>query len=465
MTESPPRAKQARPSRLRTLRVQVTVVAGLALTVSLVLGLLLVYLIQVQSVRRTVDGQLRTYAAQIAESAAGGTLPNPLPTSSLDPVAEAQVLSADGRVLAATRTLTGLPALYRLSEGSDTLVRQKAADGVLPEEIHVVGLRATIGGQRVTIFTGTSTRLLTQVSDGMTHLVLLGAPTILILAAGTIWLVVGRALRPVERIRRAVTAITAADLAQRVPEPGTHDEIGHLAETMNDMLARLEDSARRQRRFVADASHELRSPLAAIRTSLDVGLAHPGKAPWPDIAERAVRQSARLEELIQQLLLLAKADDHHLAARRQPVEIAALWQEILATTVAPQRDIKVTTASDAVTTGDPGHLSRMLRNILDNAIRHATHRIQIATATTPGLVRVQISDDGPGIPPAERERVFDRFVRLDSSRERLTGSTGLGLAIAKEIATAHGGRITITEAALGGARVVVELPRGVRSPG
>ena len=298
----------------RTLRTRVTALASVAITVAVVLGVLFMYLLQMQSVRATIDSQLRTYATQIEQSASDGTWPQPLATSTLDSNAEAQVIAADGHVLAATRTLTGLPAVYSLPAGSSTPVRQKAADGVIPTDVRVIALRATVHGQPVTIITGTSTDLLRQVNAEFIRHLLLGLPVILVGAAGIVWLVVGRALRPVEKIRHAVTDITSADLSQRVPEPGTADEIGNLAHTMNDMLDRLDAAASKQRRFVADASHELRSPLAAIRTTLEVGLAHPDRAPWPIIAERAAQQSARLEDLIQQLLLLAKADERLLAA-------------------------------------------------------------------------------------------------------------------------------------------------------
>jgi signal transduction histidine kinase len=307
--------------------------------------------------------------------------------------------------------------------------------------------------------TGTSTSQLTQVNETFARLLLIGVPGLLILATTTVWFVVGRALRPVEKIRHAVTEITAADLSQRVPESGTDDEIGNLARTMNDMLARLEDSAFRQRRFVADASHELRSPLAAIRTTLEVGLAHPDRAPWPHIARRAARQSVRLEALIQELLLLAKADDRQLAAARRPVELAGLLEEVRATSPAHQADVQIAASRDVVTIGSPEQLARLFRNIMDNAIHYAEHKVLITAAAEPQFVRIEVIDDGPGIPAEERERVFDRFVRLDASRERASGSTGLGLAIAREIAVAHGGRIAIDDAAGGGARVVITLPR------
>jgi signal transduction histidine kinase len=444
--------------RRSTLRARVTVVASLAITAAVVLGVLFMYLLQMQSVRRTIDGQLRTYASQIAQSGSTGTWPQPLAASSLDANAEAQVLASDGTVLAATRALAGLPAVYALPAGSDTPVRQKAADGVIPTEVRVVAVRTSVAGRPVTVITGTSTGLLSQVNSEFVRHLLLGLPIILVLAAGAVWLVVGRALRPVEKIRHAVTDITSADLSQRVPEPGTADEIGQLAHTMNDMLGRLDAAATKQRRFVADASHELRSPLAAIRTTLEVGLAHPDRAPWPVIAERAAQQSTRLEDLIQQLLLLAKADEQQLSAQQQRVDVSALLREVAASTLAHHIDIDLDIAPGAATVGNPNHLRRLFRNIVDNAVRYAESRVLITATTTTDSVRVEIDDDGPGIPTADRDRVFDRFVRVDHSRERSSGTTGLGLAIAREIAIAHRGQITIADSPTGGARMIITLP-------
>ena len=441
-----------------TVRARVTVVAGLALTAAVVLGLVVMYRLQLNSADQTIHGQLGTYAAQIEQSAAGGTFPRTLPPSDLGQTAQAQVLAPDGTVLAATRNWVGLPALYlyTLPPGSTTPVRTSAGDRVLPDDLSEYGEHATVGGRPVTIITTARTYLQSQVEQTFARLLVIGVPFLLVLAGGTVWLVVGRALRPVEQIRGAVTAITSADLSQRVPEPGTGDEIGRLARTMNDMLARLEDTAARQRRFVADASHELRSPLTAIRTGLEVGLAHPDRAPWPQIAGRAVRQSQRLEQLIAQLLVLAKADAYQLAARRQPVDLAALLAD-LAATPAPGISIELSVPLGTPTAGNPEDLSRMFRNLLDNAVRYARHRVAITAAAGPDGVVVEIADDGPGIPASERERVFGRFVRLDSSREQASGSAGLGLAIAREIASAHGATIVLTEAADGGTRAVVTM--------
>jgi signal transduction histidine kinase len=444
--------------QLRTLRARVTALAGIAITAAVVLGFLLLFLLQREVTRRSIDAQLRTYLTQVQQSGHNGQWPTPLPPSSLDANAQAQVLSADGHVLAATRTLLGAPPVYQLPAGATQPVRQKAADGLLPTDVRVVATRTTVGGQPVTIIAGTSTGLLQQVNAEFAVRLLLGIPVVLILAAATVWLIVGRALRPVERITRAVTAITSADLSRRLPEPGTEDEIGHLARTMNDMLARLDDSARRQRRFVADASHELRTPLAAIRTTLEVGLAHPDRAPWPVIAERAVRQSARLEDLIQQLLLLAKTDERQLAVQQRAIDLAGLLNDVAAHLPAHHVDIEIDVPANLCTSGDPGHLERLFRNIIDNALRYATSRVVITATATGPVARVQIDDDGPGIPAADRDRVFDRFVRLDNSRERGTGTTGLGLAIAREIAQSHHGHIALLERPGGGTRAVVTLP-------
>jgi signal transduction histidine kinase len=422
------------------------------------LGFLLLYVLQTQAAQRTIDGQLGTYITQIEQSARNGHLPAPLPVSTLDANAEAQVLDASGHVLAATRTLTGRPAMYVLPAGATQPVRQKAADDVIPPDVQAVATRTTVGGRPVTIIAGTTTGLLQQLSTEFAARLLLAIPVVLILAGLAVWLIVGRALRPVAHIRRAVTEITSADLSQRVPEPGTADEIGYLAHTMNDMLGRLDDAARRQRRFAADASHELRTPLAAIRTTLDVGLAYPDQAPWPVIAERAVQQSARLEELIQQLLLLAKADERQLAGRREGVDLTAMLGDTVAQLPGHQAGIELRAGTNLKVTGDASHLERLFRNIIDNALRYAASQV-VVTATADGdVARVEIDDDGPGIPAADRSRVFDRFVRLDSSRERGTGTTGLGLAIAREIAFAHHGEITLGERPGGGTRAVVTLP-------
>jgi signal transduction histidine kinase len=199
----------------------------------------------------------------------------------------------------------------------------------------------------------------------------------------------------------------------------------------------------------------------AAAAGLEVGLSHPDRAPWPEIARRAVRQSQRLEQLIAGLLVLAKADAQQLAARRQPVDLAALLADLRDATPAPGISIDLSVRPGTATAGNQEDLSRMFRNLLDNAVRYARHRVLITVRITgaagPDGVVVEIADDGPGIPAEERERVFGRFVRLDASREQASRSAGLRLAIAREIAAAHGATIVLTEAPGGGTRAVVTL--------
>jgi signal transduction histidine kinase len=450
----------------RNIRVRVTAVAGVVITATVVAGLLALYQLQVNSVHRTVDGQLRTYATQIEQSAVAGHWPRPLALSTLDSGMQAQVLDSGGTVLAATGTLLGAPAVYTVAPGSSVPVRARAATGLVPTDALVVVVRATVDGRAVVVITCTGTGLLQTINDEQVRHLLLALPLILLAAALAIWLVVGRALGPVERIRGAVTDITLSDLSRRVPETGSSDEIGRLAATMNAMLARLDESARRQRRFVAYASHELRTPLAAVRTTLEVAIAHPDEAPWPQVAERAVEQSARLETLIDQLLLLARADEHGLAAAVTEFALRPVVASLVRDLGDTGLDISVTVPGGLAVTGHEQHLRRALGNVVSNAARYAERRIAIdarhlGEQDASGnvlAVRITISDDGPGIPEADRERVLGRFVRLDSSRSRGTGSSGLGLAIASEIVTAHGGRVEIGESAWRGVCVTVELP-------
>lgn len=283
---------------------------------------------------------------------------------------------------------------------------------------------------------------------------LIGFPVLLAVIAAVTWLVTRRALRPVDAIRGEMAAITASeDLARRVPEPDTHDEIARLARTTNETLAALQASVERQRRFVADASHELRSPIASLRTQLEVGAAHPELL---DVAG-AVEDTVRLQELAADLLLLARLDAGEKPGQGR-VELAALAREELSQ--RPADRVPVTTALESVeVAGSRGQLSRVLGNLVTNAQRHATARITVTTRTEGAWAVLEVADDGSGVPAAERERIFERFVRLDDARSRDEGGAGLGLAIARDVAARHSGTLTVDEAPGGGARFVLRLPQ------
>ncbi|MEE4494630.1 sensor histidine kinase [Streptomyces sp. BE230] len=285
---------------------------------------------------------------------------------------------------------------------------------------------------------------------------LAGLPVVLLVVAGVTWLVTRRALRPVEGIRREMAAITASeDLSRRVPEPGSRDEIARLARTTNETLTALEASVDRQRRFVADASHELRSPIASLRTQLEVGAAHPELLDVPG----AVADTVRLQELAAGLLLLARLDagERPGAAR---LDLGALVHEEVSQRTGDRIPVTVSVPAGGgfEVSGSRAQLARVLGNLLDNAERHARSAVAVAVRAEGGGVAVEVTDDGDGVPGAERERIFERFVRLDDARTRDEGGAGLGLAIARDVAVRHGGRLTVTDAGERGARFTLWLP-------
>ncbi|GGS27831.1 HAMP domain-containing sensor histidine kinase [Streptomyces griseoviridis] len=279
---------------------------------------------------------------------------------------------------------------------------------------------------------------------------LIGFPCLAAVVAGVTWLVTRRALRPVEGIRREMAAITASeDLARRVPVPDTHDEVARLALTTNETLAALQTSVERQRRFVADASHELRSPIASLRTQLEVGAAHPELL---DV-DGAVEDTVRLQRLAADLLLLARLD-----AGERPgdarVDLAALAREA----AAGRAGVRVRTAGGVTVAGSRGQLGRVLANLLDNAERHARSAVEVTVAREGDTAVLAVADDGEGVPAADRDRIFARFVRLDAARSRDDGGAGLGLAIARDVAVRHEGTLTVREAPAGGALFELRLP-------
>ncbi len=275
-------------------------------------------------------------------------------------------------------------------------------------------------------------------------------PATSLLIGAVAWFAVRRSLRAVEGIRTEVDGVRARDLGRRVPVPDSGDEITELALTMNDMLGRLDTSVRRQSQFTSDASHELRTPLASLLTQLEVQLAHPDRLDWRTTCENAVLDVTRMQELVADLLLLSKLDAGR-PADREPVPLADLVREHLA-----NRDVRLEILAEPVVNGHAGRLERVLRNLVDNAEQHAKSRITVTVSADEQAV-VTVADDGPGIPPEDRERVFDRFVRLDEDRSRDDGGSGLGLAIAAEIAREHGGSLTIADSPTG-ARFEFRLP-------
>jgi signal transduction histidine kinase len=314
-------------------------------------------------------------------------------------------------------------------------------------------------GQSVTLVAQSSVADVDQTVHNLTTVMLVLVPLLVAFVALAAWYFAGRALRPVEAIRAEAAAITGSTMHRRVPEPDTHDEVGRLARTMNAMLDRLELSSQRQRQFVSDASHELRSPLASIRANLEVALRHSDRADWPAVAERALAEDQRMEDTVTELLELARLDEAEGGTDLSSLPEVDLDELVLDQTLSERAvPIDVTRVSAGRVHGRREQLGRVVRNLVDNACRHARSQVAISLQSYDGTVELAVDDDGPGIAPADRERVFERFTRLDDGRARDAGGLGIGLAIAKSTVELHGGSIAVEDAPLGGARLVVTLP-------
>ncbi|WP_040793727.1 sensor histidine kinase [Nocardia paucivorans] len=324
-----------------------------------------------------------------------------------------------------------------------------------PDNFRVAALAASApDGQPVTIYAGASLDTADSALADVRRAMLIGLPLLLAVVAVVTWLVTRRALRPVEAIRSELAEIMHGDLSRRVPEPASRDEIARLAATTNDTLAALEESSERQRRFIADAAHELRSPIASLRTQLEVAQAHPELLELDGL----LGDTVRLEHLAADLLLLARLDAGE-QPRSDQVDLVELIADELAHRVGDR--IPVTTAlpdEQVMVTGSRAQLARVLGNLIDNAQRHAATTVRVALEHTAGTVVVEVVDDGPGVPEGDRERIFQRFVRLDDARSRDEGGAGLGLAIVRDVVERHDGTIRVDADASGGARFIVELP-------
>ncbi|MFB4318444.1 sensor histidine kinase [Actinomadura sp. 21ATH] len=287
---------------------------------------------------------------------------------------------------------------------------------------------------------------------------LLGLVPALAAVAWSVWHAVKRALRPVRTMTRELCAISDDRSFHQVTVPAGHDEVAELAGAVNRTLRRLERLNERQRAWVADASHELRSPLTGLRAQLELALAHPEDEDWPDTARSALTDADRLHRIISDLLVMAKLEAG-VIGDQEMIDLGELVRAETARRRTGRVPIELETDEGVVVHGARSHLIRLLTNLLDNADRHATSWVRVAVGTDGRHALLMVADDGPGIPPEERERVFQRFQRLAEGRRCDAGGTGLGLPISRDIAVAHGGDLVVGDAdGAGGARLVLRLP-------
>jgi len=447
--------------RRRSLRARLTLAtsAGLALALALA-AVLLVNALRV-SLIRGLDLSARQGAVEVAALIDQNRLPSPVPVA--PGTLTIQVLDASGRITnvspGADRLVPMLPPAQAEAAARSGQARTLSGPPLgMPSLIRVVAVAAA--GQHVVI----AAVSYAEVRDSLATLVkvlAIGTPLLFALLALATWLLTGYTLRPIAALRRGAAEVTETGVPRDLPVPPARDEVRSLAVTLNDMLSRLAEAQQRQRDLVSDTAHELRSPIASIRAQLEVALDHPDGLDWAETARDVHADTLRLARLAEDLLLLARLDGQHL--RRKPIDLAAVCEWAAARYATARVPVRADAAGACVVAGDQDALARLLVNLLDNAVRHAASQVCVSVREEGGWAVLTVTDDGPGIPPEEAERVFGRFARLDDARARAGEDSageegaGLGLAIVRSTAEAHGGSVSLGDARPG-LRAVVRLP-------
>lgn len=437
-----------RPSRW-SVRARTTAVSTAVVALTLLIGMVGLVVV--------IRGQLTAGAEQSASARAEdieGLLAGGAPLESIaigdeDDVV-VQVLDAAGAVVLSSGNINGEAPLAPRPGVRDVPVGEHPFVLITEDVDTSEGSFTVIAGQSLERMHETTSLLVTTLGGGL--------PVVLLVVFATLWRMTGAAIRPVERIRLRVDQVQAADPSQRVPVPDADDEIARLATTMNTMLERVEVFQRHQRQFVSDASHELRSPIAIVRQLTEVAIAHPERNDDQLIGDIHA-ETVRMQAVVEDLLLLARGRSTALADSGRAVDLDDLaLAELQRLRASTSLTVDGTGVGPARTVGSELRLARAVRNLVDNAVNHANVSVAISTSTQGRTAAITVDDDGPGIPEADRQRVFDRFVRLDHARSRDKGGSGLGLAIVADIVAAHNGTVEAVDSPLGGARITIHLP-------
>ncbi|RKN35733.1 HAMP domain-containing sensor histidine kinase [Micromonospora musae] len=440
--------------------------------------------------QRSVDNEAFRTADAVALLAAEDALPDPLPVAGGQ--LRVQVIDGQGRVRAASIDADRLVPMVgpeRLEAHQRQRLSMSGERAGLVGPVRVVTVPAGTAADPLTVLVAKSMTDVRHSTQVVGTSLLISFPLLVAALAVVAWRVVGATLRPVESLRRGAEEITGRAGPDRLPVPASHDEVHRLAVTLNGMLDRLESARRRQRAFLSDAAHELRSPVTNIRTELEVARRLGERTDWAAVTDNLLADTERLGRLVNDLLLLARLDESGgpdapggvtgadrstggaAGARRStgggpdgpdgvgPVELG----ELLATVAAryPSPPVRVLPPDEPLwTVGHADELHRILTNLVENAVRHARARVVLAAAPEGAYHLVTVTDDGPGVPVADRDRVFDRFTRLDDARARDAGGAGLGLSIVRELVRRAGGTVTLADANADdpGLRVSLRLP-------
>lgn len=446
------------------IRVRTTLAAVAVVALVLLLGSVALVL----AVRAAMSSSLTSTAETRAEQVAGSLQSDPATFADFAPVPShigeggdregedpaeeiVWILDRDSGQVVSSDPGTALP-VGELDD--DELLELPDADS----RYQTANEEVAAASRRFLVVAAVSREDLDDTTAALVPALVVAVPLLVLLVGATVWVVIGRALRPVEAIRSRVAAITDERLDERVPEPGTRDQIGTLAVTMNQMLERLQTSREQQQSFVSDASHELRSPIATLRQCAEVAVAHPDAFEPGELVEIVGSESLRMQRLVEQLLTLTRAEEHGPGASSDIdlddlvlAEAARVRHQGLQVDTSGVRPVRLRGSATA--------WAQVVRNLVDNAARHAASTIRLEVEVQGATARLVVCDDGSGVPTADRDRIFDRFVRLDAARSRDAGGSGLGLAIVRDLVRSQGGRVRVGDSDLGGAAFTVEVPR------
>lgn len=447
--------------RLR-LATKVTALAGIVLAIAMLAASFMFLRALHNAQMGELEGSARLRLEEAAKQAEDGLLTGKLAAPRDSPVM-VQVMSDQNEIVAATQNVGDMHTMtdYVALGWWDPTPALKART-----TIDVDGAPCLLIGRVVSTATGlqlvvaaTPLKIARDAESSLRKQLAWFGPLLLLGTLGLLTLVVRGALRPIDRLRAEVDAISPTNLAARVSHPPVDDELGRLARTMNSLLERMQGASDRQIRFVSDASHELRSPLAANRTKLEVALRAPEGAAWPAVAKSVLAENGRMERMVRDLLALATSDTATSQLAMQPVDLDdVVLQEVESVRTFATVSINASQVSAARVVGNADHLRRLVANLLENAQRHAKSSVRISLSGGEVTAVLRVIDDGPGIEATDRERIFERFTRLDAARTRSDGGSGLGLAIVSEIVASHHATIAVSETPGGGATFVVELP-------
>ena len=440
-----------------SLRARLMAVGVTGVALALALGSFVLYAVLTVTVNRAVDDGAFASARAVAAMVDTNTVPVPLPVSGSQIV---QVVDGSGAVVSASMSADRLTPLLRSPELAKALAGERisvpGARAGLAGTLHAIAVPAGSASASPSIIVAVPVNDIEQSQRVLRNTLLVTYPPLVVIMALIAWRVIGWTLRPVETLRSGAARISGSDQDERLVVPESADEIRALALTLNDMLDRLAAARGRQRAFVADSAHELRSPLASMRTQLEVAQ-HLGEG--GELAADLLADVARLAALVEDLLLLARAGaDARPPSTRESLDVRALLVETASRYAGARVPVSVTGGPAVYASANSEELQRVLSNLVDNAVRHAGSSVTLAVRADGGRAVLTVMDDGPGIPAGERERVFERFTRLDDARDRDAGGTGLGLAIVRELLRRSDGSISLQDNPSGpGLAVVVYL--------